>query len=77
MVPAGLLPPRLREAHKGNAGRLFLLAGSEGLSGAAALCTLGALRTGAEFVTLGIPKRLHDPSAKKLTEAMLKVLPET
>ena len=77
MVPAGLLPPRLREAHKGNAGRLFLLAGSEGLSGAAALCTLGALRTGAGLVTLGIPKRLHDPMAKKLTEAMLKVLPET
>ena len=77
MVPAGLLPPRLREVHKGSAGRLFLLAGSEGLSGAAALCAMGALRTGAGLVTLGIPKRLHDPMAKKLTEAMLKVLPET
>ncbi len=77
MVPAGLLPPRAREAHKGSAGRLFLLAGSEGLSGAAALCAMGALRSGSGLVTLGIPKRLHDPMAKKLTEAMLKVLPET
>jgi len=54
-----------------------VLAGSVGLSGAAALCTMGALRIGAGLVTLGIPKSLHDPMVKKLTEAMLKVLPET
>ena len=77
MIPSGLLPPRPRDMHKGKAGRLFLMAGSEGLSGAAVLCALGALRTGAGLVTVGIPKRLHDPLAKKLTEAMLKVLPET
>lgn len=77
MLPLGLLPARPRDAHKGNAGRLFLLAGSEGLSGAAALCAMGALRSGAGLVTLGIPKRLHDSMAKKLTEAMLKTLPET
>ncbi len=63
--------------HKGDAGRVFLLAGSVGLSGAAALCTLGALRVGAGLVTLGIPKSLHPPMAEKLTEAILKVLPET
>jgi NAD(P)H-hydrate epimerase len=47
------------------------------MSGAAALCVHGALRAGAGLVTLGIPKSLHDPMAEKLTEAMLKVLPET
>jgi len=73
----GLLPPRAPTAHKGDAGRVFLLAGSVGLSGAAALCTMGALRIGAGLVTLGIPKSLHDPMVEKLTEAMLKVLPET
>ena len=47
------------------------------MSGAAALCVIGALRVGAGLVTLGIPKTLHDAMAEKLTEAMLKVLPET
>ncbi|MBI3021964.1 MAG: NAD(P)H-hydrate dehydratase, partial [Candidatus Omnitrophica bacterium] len=73
----GLLPLRPPTAHKGDAGRVFILAGSVGLSGAAALCTMGALRVGAGLVTLGIPKSLHDPMVEKLTEAMLKVLPET
>lgn len=54
-----------------------MLAGSVGLSGAAALCTMGALRVGAGLVTLGIPKSLHGPMVEKLTEAMLRVLPET
>ncbi len=63
--------------HKGEAGRVFVLAGSTGMTGAAALCTLGALRIGAGLVTLGVPKSLHHPMVEKLTEAMFKVLPET
>lgn len=76
-IPKGLLPLRRADAHKGDAGRVLILAGSVGLSGAAALCTMGALRVGAGLVTLGIPKSLHDPMVEKLTEAMLNVLPET
>jgi NAD(P)H-hydrate epimerase len=56
---------------------VFLLAGSTGMSGAAALCAMGALRAGAGLVTLGLPKSLHAPMAEKLTEAMFRVLPET
>lgn len=41
------------------------------------MCANGALRVGAGLVTLGIPKRLHDAMAEKLTEVMLKVLPDT
>ncbi len=76
-IPRGLLPARAPEMHKGDAGRVFVLAGSVGLSGAAALCTMGALRVGAGLVTLGLPKSLHTPMVEKLTEAMFKVLPET
>ena len=77
MLPSGLLPPRKPDTHKGDVGRVFLLAGSRELSGAAALCTNGALRVGAGLVTLGLPKSLHAPMVEKLTEAMFKVLPQT
>ena len=43
-IAPGLLPPRSPQAHKGDAGRVFLLAGSVGMSGAAALCARGSLR---------------------------------
>ena len=76
-VPPGLLPKRPADMQKGEAGRIFVLAGSVGLSGAAALCTMGALRIGAGLVTLGLPKSLHQPMVEKLTEAMFKVLPES
>ena len=77
VLSKGLLPPRPSQTHKGDVGHVFVLAGSIGCSGAAALCVMGALRVGAGLVTLGIPKSLHDPMVEKLTEAMLKVLPET
>ena len=77
MIEPGLLPPRAADMHKGDAGRVFILAGSTGMSGAAALCTMGALRVGAGLVTLGLPKSLHAPMVEKLTEAMFRVLPET
>ena len=77
MISPGLLPPRAAETHKGDVGRVFILAGSAGLSGAAALATQGALRVGAGLVTLGLPKSLHAPMVEKLTEAMFKALPET
>jgi NAD(P)H-hydrate epimerase len=55
IVPAaleGLLPPRNFETHKGQAGRVAVIAGSEGFPGAARLCATGALRAGAGLVTL-------------------------
>ena len=77
MMEPGLLPRRKPDMHKGDAGRVLLLCGSVGLSGAAALCAMGALRSGAGLVTLGIPNSLHHPMVEKLTEAMFLVLPET
>jgi len=73
----GLLPPRSPDTHKGDVGRVFLLAGSRELSGAAALCVTGALRVGAGLVTLGLPASLHPPMVQKLTESMFKILPDT
>jgi NAD(P)H-hydrate epimerase len=47
-----LLPPRRPDAHKGDAGRLLVVAGSRGKTGAAHLALTGALRGGAGLVTL-------------------------
>ncbi len=78
MVPAGLLPARKPDAHKGDFGRVFIVAGSKGMHGAAALCVQGCLRTGAGLVTLGLARSLHDAMVQKLPpEAMLKLLPDT
>lgn len=47
-----LLPRRAHDSHKGDAGRVAILAGSPGMDGAAALTANGALRAGAGLVTL-------------------------
>lgn len=70
-----LLPRRPGNAHKGIAGRVLVIAGSRGMTGAAALTSLAALRTGAGLVTLGISECLHDIMEVKLTEVMTKPLP--
>ena len=77
MIPHGLLKPRAPDIHKGDLGHVLVVAGSAGLTGAAALCSLDALRAGAGLVTLGIPKSLQDVMAAKLTEVMTVPLPET
>jgi len=71
-----LLPARPGDAHKGRAGRLFILGGSPGLTGAPSLAALAALRTGAGLVTIGLPAGLNAALEAKLTEVMTLPLPE-
>lgn len=54
-----LLPPRKRNTHKGNYGRVLLLCGSEGMTGAARLAAKGALRAGSGLVYLGVPEKVY------------------
>lgn len=72
-----LLPARRPWAHKGTSGRAIVVAGSPGLTGAAALAATAALRAGAGLVTLGVAESLQPLMAVKLTEVMTKALPET
>ncbi|MFT5904801.1 MAG: hydroxyethylthiazole kinase-like uncharacterized protein yjeF [Cryomorphaceae bacterium] len=69
----GLIPRRPHNFHKGNAGRVGILAGSRGMLGAAVLCAQGALRGGAGLVTLFTEQSLYPLLAPMLTpEVMLK-----
>ena len=57
--------PRPHEMHKGSAGTVRILAGSESYSGAAVLAAIGALRGGAGMVILHIPRTIHPLVAAK------------
>jgi NAD(P)H-hydrate epimerase len=50
--PCGWLPPRPADTHKGTYGRLLVVAGSPGMSGAAVLAARAAVRGGAGLVTV-------------------------
>ncbi|HWQ78335.1 MAG TPA: NAD(P)H-hydrate dehydratase [Anaerovoracaceae bacterium] len=49
---------RERDIHKGDCGKVLILAGSKGMAGAAVLCARAALRTGAGLVRVAVPEEL-------------------
>lgn len=71
------LPTREVDVHKKACGRVLVVAGSIGMTGAASLTSLAALRSGAGLVTLGIPGSLNSILEEKVTEVMTVPLPET
>ncbi|HEY7724517.1 MAG TPA: NAD(P)H-hydrate dehydratase [Anaeromyxobacteraceae bacterium] len=70
-----LVPPRPPDAHKGDAGRLLVVAGSPGKSGAAHLALAGALRGGAGLVTLAAREEVLPLALAGRPEAMSLPLP--
>ena len=75
-IPEDIFKRKL-SSHKGDFGHLLVIAGSRGMTGAATLTSLAALRAGAGLVTLGIPESLNAILEAKLTEAMTLPLPQT
>src|SRR5258708_4689036 len=72
-----MIPARPKSSHKGENGHLLIVAGSRGMTGAAYLCALGALKAGAGLVTVGVPEAVRKIIASQLPEAMTLPLPET
>ena len=66
-----ILPDRDVNASKGDFGRILLLCGSRGFTGAAALAAMGALRSGAGLVYLGVPESIYAIEAIKLNEPVV------
>ncbi len=71
------LPHRERRAHKHSVGKIFILAGSRGLTGAAKMASESALKAGAGSVVLGVPEGVYNAVAKKSVEVMPLALAQT
>ena len=73
-----LLPRRAFDTHKGDCGRVGIIAGSPGYLGAAVLCSAACVRAGAGLVTLYAPREVVDALAIKVApEVMVRALPTT
>jgi NAD(P)H-hydrate epimerase len=66
------LPERPADSHKYSCGKVAILAGSVGYTGAATLASEAAMRMGAGLVILGIPEELNPVVEMKLTEVITK-----
>lgn len=71
-----LLPDRDPRGHKGSFGKILLLCGSRGYTGAAYLAAMGALRSGAGLTFLGVPESIYEIEAVKLHEPVVFPLPD-
>lgn len=70
------MPARRPDAHKGECGRVLVAGGSLGMSGAAILCGLAALRSGAGLVRLAVPRTVLPLVAPAHPCLMTTPLPE-
>ncbi|MEX1138600.1 MAG: NAD(P)H-hydrate dehydratase [Bacteroidota bacterium] len=71
------LPPRVSTVHKYSAGKVLILGGSRGYTGAPVLAATSALRAGAGAVVLGVPESIYSIVARKVTEVIVEPLPAT
>lgn len=71
-----ILPDRNPWGHKSSFGKVLLLCGSRGFTGAAYLSAMGALRVGAGLVYLGVPESIYAIEAVKLNEPVVFPLPD-
>lgn len=74
---ARVLPPRHPNSHKGNYGRVLIVGGAPGMTGAVLLAGKAALRSGAGLVQVALPKSLNLAAEAAALEVMSFPLPET
>ncbi len=79
ITPGGvknLLPLRNWEFHKGRAGKIYVIGGSTGLTGAVTMACEGALTAGSGLIYAVVPESLNVIFEQKLTEQMTLPIPD-
>lgn len=64
------MPKRHMRSNKGTYGKVLVIGGQRGMSGAVALAAHSAIKIGAGIVTAAVPRAIHDIVEQKLTEVM-------
>jgi NAD(P)H-hydrate epimerase len=75
--PLPRIKPRKRDAQKGDFGRIGIIAGSLGMTGAACMTALSAFRAGAGLVTLAVPRGVQAIAASQMMCVMTRGFAET
>ncbi|MCL2349823.1 MAG: NAD(P)H-hydrate dehydratase [Planctomycetaceae bacterium] len=70
-------PKRANDSHKGDYGRVLLVGGSVGMSGAIVLAGRAAMRTGTGLMKIAVPKSIWPIVAGQVVEGMALPMPET
>ncbi|MDY3928147.1 MAG: NAD(P)H-hydrate dehydratase [Clostridia bacterium] len=71
----GIMPERKADSHKGDYGKVLIVGGSTGMSGAVAMAAQACVRCGAGLVTAAVPECINSALEVKLTEPMTIPLP--
>ncbi len=71
------LPSRMPESHKGDYGRVLVIAGSAGMTGAGAMASIASLRSGVGVVLWALPKSLNSVAESMFPEIMTLPIPDT
>jgi NAD(P)H-hydrate epimerase len=77
LIQAHELPVRAADSNKGTYGRVLIIGGSRGKTGAAAMAGQAALRAGAGLVTVAAPESVLSVIAASMPELMTEPLEET
>lgn len=71
-----ILPVRPKDGHKGTFGKLLIIAGSQGMTGAAYLSAMAAYRAGSGLVRIAVPEECIGPLATLIPEAIYTTIPK-
>lgn len=72
---AQTFPPRKPDSHKGDYGRVLLICGAQGYTGAPVLAAQAAMRAGSGLIYVAVPEKIYPIVASKLDSPIVLPMP--